>query len=118
MKSVAVQGQQNKLKKTGACDLTADLSEVTYSQTFLSKVYGDEMAASVTTQGYKWSDVTTGVKKIAALVGKRYVSNVVVKKWALVGCQPSNLNENFPTEDYYTRDLSFTVDNLLIWDNE
>jgi hypothetical protein len=117
-KSISVQGQQNKLKKTGAADLTADLSEVTYSQTFLSALYGDEMAASVSTQGYKWSDITTGIRKLGCIIGKRYVNNVVVKKWALIGVQPSALNENFPTEDYYTRDLSLVVDNLLIWDNE
>jgi hypothetical protein len=116
-KSVSVQGQQNKLKKTGAADLTADLSEVTYSQTFLSKLYGDETCAAAT-QGYKWADITSGIKKSAAIIGKRFVAGSCVKKWALIGVQPSALNENFPTEDFYTRDFSFVVDNLLVWDNE
>jgi hypothetical protein len=116
-KSTSVQGQQNKLKKTGAADLTADLSEVTYSQTFLSALYGDEVTAAATL-GYKWADITTGIHKLGCIIGKRYVNNAVVKKWALLGVQPSALNENFPTEDYYTRDLSLVVDNLFIWDNE
>jgi hypothetical protein len=116
-KSVSVQGQQNKLKKTGAADLTADLSEVTYSQTFLSKLYGDETVAAATL-GYKWADITSGIKKLSVIIGKRFVSSTCVKKWALIGVQPSALNENFPTEDFYTRDFSFVVDNLLIWDNE
>ena len=64
--------------------------------------------------GYKWTNKFNGVKKIGAIVGKRYnTSGVVTRKWIMFGAQCSGIDSTFPTEDMYKNALKFSCDFLL-----
>ena len=110
----AVHGQTQKLQKTGAATRTASLEEVTYDRALIGAVFGDVIADSPVAGDSKWTDNFTSVKKISALVGKQYQSGVLIKKWYLMGCQVSKIDDSFPTSDFYTDSLDFLVDYLTV----
>jgi len=109
-KVAEVHGQITKLKKTGATDRTVTLTELDYGDDFPAAIFGDYVADSPASGDTKWNDNHTGVRKIACLVGKQYQAGVLAKKYFLIGCQVSKLDSNFPTADYYARDIEFLVD--------
>lgn len=112
-KEEAVHGQVTKLKKVGATSRTADLEELDYNDDFIAAIFGDQKADSPATGNKKWTDNFTGVKKISLLVGKRTVSGTLKKKYFLIGCQATKLDQDFPTEDYYAKSFSFLVDYMM-----
>lgn len=113
-RSVAVSGQVPKVKKTGAYTISADLEELDYNNVFLAAVFGRQVSDSPDTGDYKWSEVIDGVTKIGALVGKRWVSGVMVKKYIMFGCMASKIDQSLLVADFYAKSFSFTVDDLLI----
>ena len=115
-KETSVQGQVQKLQKTGAMGRTVSLEQVDYNDAFIIAAIGDTHAASPAASQSKWTDNFTGVKKISALVGVQTVGGTVTKKWFLMGCQLSKLDHEFPTEDYYSKSLEFIVDYMLVVD--
>ena len=112
-KEEAVHGQVTKLKKVGATSRTADLEELDYNDDFIAAIFGDQAADSPAAGDKKWTDNFTGVKKIAVLVGKQLQSAVLKKKYFLIGCQATKLDQDFPTEDYYAKSFSFMVDYMV-----
>lgn len=117
-KSTAVQGQSTKLKKTGASDLTLTLGELSYSEAFLGALYGDYLTSATGGGETKYGDHTSGSHKVESLVGMRFVSNVVKKKWFVFGLQPSRQEVNMPTEDWYAHSFDTLADNVIIFDFE
>lgn len=109
-KVAEVHGQITKLKKTGATDRTVTLTELDYSDAFIGAIFGDYVSDSPASGDKKWNDNHQGVTKIACLVGKQYVAGVLARKYILIGCQVSKLDSNFPTADYYAKDMEFLVD--------
>ena len=78
---------------------------------------GDAVSASPATGKEKWTNAFSGMKKIGALVGKRLnAAGAVAKKWFLVGAQANDVGQDFPTEDYYKRSMSFDVDYFTVAD--
>lgn len=112
-KEAAVHGQVTKLKKVGATSRTADLEELDYNNVFIAAIFGDSAADTPAAGDKKWTDNFTGVKKIAVLVGKQLQSAVLKKKYFLIGCQATKLDQDFPTEDYYAKSFSFLVDYMV-----
>ena len=112
-KEEAVHGQVTKLKKVGATSRTADLEELDYNDNFIAAIFGDQAADTPAAGDKKWTDNFTGVKKIAVLVGKQIQSAVLKKKYFLIGCQATKLDQDFPTEDYYAKSFSFLVDYMM-----
>ena len=112
-KEGAVHGQVTKLKKVGATSRTADLEELDYNDDFIAAIFGDQATATPAAGDKKWTDNFTGVKKIAVLVGKQLQSAVLKKKYFLIGCQATKLDQDFPTEDYYAKSFSFLVDYMM-----
>jgi len=112
-KEEAVHGQVTKLKKVGATSRTADLEELDYNDDFISAIFGDQAADTPALGDKKWTDNFTGVKKIAVLVGKQLQNAVLKKKYFLIGCQATKLDQDFPTEDYYAKSFSFLVDYMM-----
>lgn len=111
-KKAAVQGQPNKISTVGAVENTADLGELYYNQAFVGACLGDIISGSPTTGMSKWTNKTSGMHKIGALVGKRIVAatGVVLYKWFLTGAQANEVDGDFPTEDFYKRSMKFDVD--------
>ena len=112
-KEEAVHGQVTKLKKVGATSRTADLEELDYNDDFIAAIFGDQAADTPAAGDKKWTDNFSGVKKIAVLVGKQLQSAVLKKKYFLIGCQATKLDQDFPTEDYYAKSFSFLVDYMM-----
>jgi hypothetical protein len=111
--SAAVQGQANKITSAGTTSNTADLGEIFYNQTLVALCLGDAITGSPTSGKKKWTNAFHGMRKIGALVGKRLdASGAVLYKWFLVGATANNVGADFPTEDFYTRSMSFDVDYL------
>lgn len=109
--TTAVQGQSNKIVSVGSVTNTASLKEVVYNQTFVGLCQGDTAATSPTTGKKKWTNAFSGMKKIGALVGKRYNSaGTVTYKWFLVGASATSVGQDFPTSDYYSRSMDFQLD--------
>ncbi|HQJ88732.1 MAG TPA: hypothetical protein PLY91_09355 [Methanoregulaceae archaeon] len=116
-KKASVQGQSNKLSSVGAVENTATLNELVYNEAFVSAILGDAVSASPATGKEKWTNAFSGMKKIGALVGKRLnAAGAVAKKWFLVGAQANDVGQDFPTEDYYKRSMSFDVDYFTVAD--
>lgn len=110
-KTNAVHGQATKLVSVGAVENTIDLEEFYYNTTFIGACMGDEVSDSPASGKKKWSNVATGVKKLGAVVGKRYNSaGAVVYKWFLFGAQVNGLDSTFPTEDLYKDSVKFSAD--------
>lgn len=112
-KEEAVHGQVTKLKKVGATSRTADLEELDYNDDFIAAIFGDSSLNTPAAGDKKWTDNFTGVKKIAVLVGKQLQSATLKKKYFLIGCQATKLDQDFPTEDYYSKSFSFLVDYMM-----
>lgn len=114
VKTAAVHGQANKLKTIGAIDQEAELEEFQYSQDFLSQVLGEQVADSPASGMNKLSTKVKGVKKLAALVGKRAnTAGTITYKWILFGAQATGIDKEFPTEDFYKDSVKFSVDEYL-----
>lgn len=116
--SQAIDGADKKIQRTMSRETTADITELIYSPAFIGAVLGDAVETTITdgsdtVKTTKWSDITTGFKKIGALVGKRYVGSNLTKKYILLGCETTKYDGTFPTESYYTRAFSFAVDHLI-----
>lgn len=116
--SQVVDGADKKIQRTMSRETTADITELIYSPAFIGAVLGDAVETTITdgsdtVKTTKWSDITTGFKKIGALVGKRYVGSNLTKKYILLGCETTKYDGTFPTESYYTRAFSFAVDHLI-----
>jgi hypothetical protein len=110
-KTNAVHGQATKLVSVGALECTVDLEQFYYTTDFIAAVMGDEVSNSPASGKKKWSNVATGVRKLGALVGKRFDSDgAVVYKWFLFGAQCSGLDSSFPTEDLYKNSIKFGAD--------
>jgi hypothetical protein len=112
-KTAAVHGQSTKLNTVGALENTSDLEELYYNQEFVSVLMGNKYTACPSTGAgiTKWTNKTSGVHKIGALVGKRTTTaGVVIYKWFLIGAQATGVSSSFPTEDMYKRSLKFMVD--------
>lgn len=112
-KEEAVHGQVTKLKKVGASSRTADLEELDYNDDFIAAIFGDQATDTPAAGDKKWTDNFTGVKKIGVLVGKQLQNAVLKKKYFLIGCQATKLDQDFPTEDYYAKSFSFMVDYMM-----
>lgn len=114
VKSAAVHGQANKIKRVGALEQEAELEEFQYSQDFLALCIGDQVTDSPAANMNKFTTKAHGVKKIGCLVGKRYdVAGTVLYKWFLLGCQATSLDKDFPTEDMYKDSIKFSCDEYL-----
>lgn len=117
--SQAVDGAGKKITRTMSRETTADISELIYSPAFVAAVIGDSVETEVDpgdgvkVKRTKWSDISTGFKKIGGLVGKRYVGNTLTKKYILMGCEATKYDGAFPTETYYSRSFSFSVDHQI-----
>jgi len=111
--SSAIDGAAKKLTKTLSLEKTADLTELIYNSTFVAAILGDAVTGSPAAGKTKWSDITTGFKKIGALVGKRTVGATLTEKYVLMGCAATKYDGNFPTETHYNRAFSFKVDHEL-----
>lgn len=112
-KAASVHGQANKLNSVGAVENTAELSEFYYNQNFVAMCIGDQLTGSPAAQKKTFTTKFTGVRKIGALVGKRFsAAGNVVYKWFIVGAQATGLDGEFPTEDYYKRSMRFQADYL------
>lgn len=112
-KQAAVHGQVNKLNSVGAVTNTADMSEFYYNQDFVTMCIGDQVADSPAVGKKTFTTKFTGVRKIGALVGKRYnATGTVVYKWIIVGAQATGVDSDFPTEDRYKRSMKFQADYL------
>lgn len=110
-KKAAVHGQPNKLSTVGAVENSADMAELYYNQAFVGLCLGDIISGSPTTGMTKWTNKTSGMHKIGALVGKRVDSaGTVTYKWFLTGAQANEVSGDFPTEDFYKRSMKFDVD--------
>ncbi len=115
---VAIDGTDKKIQRTMSRETTADITELIYNEEFIGAVLGDtvETSHSVgqdTVTVNRWSDITSGFKKIGALVGKRYVGSKLTKKYILLGCETTKYDGAFPTEAYYSRAFSFAVDHMI-----
>jgi len=111
--SSAIDGAAKKLTKTLSLEKTADITELIYNSAFVAAILGDAVTGSPAAGKSKWSDITTGFKKIGALVGKRYVGSTLVEKYILMGCEATKYDGNFPTETHYNRAFSFKVDHEM-----
>lgn len=116
--SVAIDGTDKKIQRTMSRETTADITELIYNEKFVGAVLGDTVETSHTVgqdtiKVNRWSDITSGFKKIGALVGKRYVGAKLVKKYILLGCETTKYDGAFPTETYYSRAFSFAVDHMI-----
>jgi hypothetical protein len=110
-KTAAVHGQATKLNSVGPLENTADLEEFYYNMDFVGAILGDLVSNSPASGKTKWTNKTTGVKKMGALIGKRYnSSNQVIYKWFLIGAQATGVSGSFPTEDMYKRSMKFMID--------
>lgn len=111
VKKAAVHGQANKLSTVGSVESSADMAELYYNQAFVALCLGDIISGSPTTGMTKWTNKTSGMHKIGALVGKRINSaGTVIYKWFLTGAQANEVSGDFPTEDFYKRSMKFDVD--------
>jgi hypothetical protein len=113
-KTNAVHGQATKLISIGAVENTVDLEEFYYNLALVGAAMGDLWTDAPLIGGYKWTNKFTGVKKIGAIVGKRYDSSgVVTRKWFLYGAQTTGIDSAFPTEDLYKNSCKFSCDFML-----
>lgn len=109
--TATVNGQANKITSAGTVSNSASMAEVFYNQSLVALCMGDAITGSPTTGKKKWTNAFNGMHKIGALVGKRVNSSgTVLYKWFLVGATANSVEGDFPTEDFYTRSLSFDVD--------
>jgi hypothetical protein len=110
-KKVSIHGQANKVTSVGATEYSGSLEEFHYNQSLISVAYGHQMANSPTTGKEKHTTAFRGMQKIGALVGKRYnAAGTVTRKYFLMGTQFTGIDDTFPTDDFYSRTLSFTAD--------
>lgn len=110
-KTAAVHGQATKLNSVGVLENSADLEEFYYSQAFVKTLMGEQFSNSPASGKEKWTNKTSGVHKIGALVGKRRnTDSEVIYKWFLIGAQATGVSGTFPTEDMYKRSMKFLVD--------
>ena len=112
-KETEVSRQVNKVQKTGASARTATLEKVTYNDAFIAAIYGDNHTASPAANQTKWTDKFTSVKKLSALVGIQTVSGSVARKYFLMGCQVTKLDDTFPSADFFSEKMEFLVDYML-----
>lgn len=109
-KETEVHNQTQKLQKTGAAARTLTLEQVTYNMLFKGAVMGDIIEDSPATGMVKFTDKYTSVKKMAAVVGKQYISGVLTKKWFYLGVQLSKLDNAHPCADFYANSMDFLID--------
>jgi hypothetical protein len=110
-KKVSIHGQANKVVSVGATEYSGSLEEFHYNQSLIAVAYGHQMTASPTTGKEKHTTAFRGMQKIGALVGKRYnAAGTVTRKYFLMGTQFTGIDDTFPTDDFYSRTLSFTAD--------
>lgn len=112
-KKVAVDGQKNKIKASGAMEETANLEAVYYNQSLVTAFCGTQVTDA--NGDSKWSTKYEGFKKVGALVGKRTRLGVIDRKWFLYGVQPESMDKDFPTEDFYKESFKLLVDDHLEW---
>lgn len=110
-KKVSIHGQANKVVSIGATEYSGSLDEFHYNQSLISVAYGHQMTASPTTGKEKHTTAFRGMQKIGALVGKKFSSaGVCTRKYFLMGTYFTGIDDTFPTDDFYSRTLSFTAD--------
>ena len=109
-KETEVHNQTQKLQKTGAAARTLTLEQVTYNMLFKGAVMGDIIEDSPAAGMIKFTDKYTSVKKMAAVVGKQYISGVLTKKWFYLGVQVSKIDNAHPCADFYANSMDFLVD--------
>lgn len=112
-KETEVHNQTQKLQKTGAAARTLTLEQVEYNILFKGAVFGDIVQDSPEAGMVKFTDKYTSVKKLSAVVGKRYVSGVLTKKWFYLGVQVSKIDNSHPCADFYAHSMDFLVDDEI-----
>lgn len=118
-KSTAIHGQANKIKVIGAIEQEAELEELHYNQSFIAACIGDQVTGSPATGMSKLTTKYSGMKKIGAMVGKRYnTSGAITYKWILYGAQVKGIDKDFPTDDMYKDSIKVSVDDYLEIDLE
>lgn len=110
VKKETIHGQANKIVAVGATEHSGDLEEFHYNQTFVALTLGDQIGTDRTGTKKKLTTAFQGVKKIGALVGKRYVNGVVTYKWFLIGVQFESVSKDFPKDNFYKRSMKFSCD--------
>ena len=110
-KTYTVAGQANKINVVGATENKASLKELFYNQTFITACMGDALSATPAAAKEKWSNISSGMNTIGALVGKQYnSSDAVVYKWYLINAKATGFSSEFPSDDAYTDSADFLID--------
>ena len=109
--SQPIQGQANEVQAVGAVKNTAKLTKLTYNLDFLNAIMGTALDGSPLAASASWTNRFTGMKK-TNLVGKRFVSGSVVRKYFLYGAQATGVDQKSLVNSFHRREMNFVVDYL------